>query len=68
MSKQSCITLSRYTIYAFNVTLHVFTAGSSQEIYTQLISQPNLVLQATWVVIFIANIYAMVLTFSCYKD
>lgn len=50
MSKQSCITLSRYTIYAFNVTLHVFTAGSSQEIYTQLISQYNLVLQATWVV------------------
>lgn len=36
--------------YIVTSSVTLFTAGSSQEIYTQLISQYNLVLQATWVV------------------
>lgn len=44
--------MSSYAFLKYIVTSSVtlFNAASSQEIYTQLISQYNLVLQATWVV------------------
>lgn len=55
MSKQSCITLSRYTIYALNtlwlrVSHYLMPPLVKKFTPSLLISQYNLVLQATWVV------------------